>query len=122
VDNGTTIDKNSTVGEAGFALHSINGQMIIPLLAILLFAVSFRAPVPEGVKWASFVLLASALQVGLGFASHAAPALGWLHGIIALVLFALAGYTARLASLAPISAAASASSPGSRRQSDGGDP
>jgi hypothetical protein len=103
VDKGTTIDKNSKVGDAGFTLHSINGQMIIPLLAILLLAVSFRARVPEGIKWASFVLLATALQVGLGFASHAAPALGWLHGIIALVLFGLAGYTARLASHAPTS-------------------
>jgi hypothetical protein len=47
----------------------------------------------------------TAIQVGLGFAAHAVPALGWLHGITALALFALAGYTARLASRAPASAA-----------------
>ncbi|HEY2041585.1 MAG TPA: hypothetical protein VGH11_02830 [Jatrophihabitans sp.] len=100
VDDGTTIDKNSKVGDAGFAIHGINGQMVIPLLAILLFAVSSRAQVPQGVKWAGIVLLTTAVQVGLGFASHSLPVLGWLHGIIALALFAVAGYTARLAALA----------------------
>ena len=39
-------------GEVGFMIHGINGQMIIPLLAIILLVVSFFAKVPGGVEWA----------------------------------------------------------------------
>ena len=101
IDDGATINSDSTVGDAGFAVHGINGQMVIPLLAIVLFIVSFRAGVPAGVKWAGYVLLATVVQVVLGFASHPVPALGWLHGINALILFVLAVYAARLATSSP---------------------
>ena len=84
-------------GGAGYGLHSVVGTMIIPLFALLLVAVSFRAGVPNGVRWALFVLADVVVQVGLGMAAHSVAALGWLHGPNALILFALAGYTARRA-------------------------
>lgn len=83
-------EDTSFTGVVGFMIHGINGEMVIPLLAIILLVVSFFAKVPGGVKWAGFVLLAVVVQVLLGLLSHAVPGLGALHGINALILFYLA--------------------------------
>ena len=98
LDGGATITKDTTVGDAGFGLHFLSGTLIIPLLAIVLFIISFFSGVPGGVKWAGYVLLATLVQVVLGFVSHAVPALGWLHGVNALILFTLAALAFRRAS------------------------
>jgi hypothetical protein len=82
-------------GGAGYAVHGLVGMTIIPALAIILFVVAFFAHIPDGVKWAGFVLLDVIVQVVLGLSAHSVPGLGWLHGPNALVLFALAGYTGR---------------------------
>lgn len=74
----------------GFMVHGINGQMIIPALALILLIVSFFAKIPGGVKWAGFVLLAVVVQVLLGMFLHGVAALGMLHGINALILFSVA--------------------------------
>jgi len=77
----------------GYAIHGINGMMIIPLLALLLFISSFFAKVPGGVKWAGLVILLVVAQATLGIAGHAIPVLGALHGLNALLLFSAAIYT-----------------------------
>lgn len=77
-------------GVAGFMIHGMNGEMVIPLLALVLLVVSFFAKVPGGVKWAAYVLLAVVVQVLLGMFAHGAPWLGILHGLNALVLFMVA--------------------------------
>jgi hypothetical protein len=77
----------------GFAIHGMNGMMIIPLLALLLFISSFFAKVPGGVKWGGVVLLLVVVQASLGIAGHFIPALGALHGLNALLLFSAAVYT-----------------------------
>ena len=77
-------------GVAGFMIHGLNGEMVIPLLAIILLVVSFFAKVPDGVRWAGYVLLAVVVQVLLGMFAHGAPWLGILHGLNALVLFMVA--------------------------------
>jgi hypothetical protein len=94
-------------GGAGYGLHGLLGTMVIPVLAIILFVVAFFAHVPDGVKWAGFVLLDVIVQVVLGFAAHSVAAFGWLHGPNALVLFALAGYAGRRSATAtaPVGAA-----------------
>jgi hypothetical protein len=79
----------------GYAIHGINGMMIIPLVAVLLLISSFFAKVPGGIKWAALVFGLVVVQVNLGFAGHAIPALGALHGLNALMLFTAALYTAR---------------------------
>ena len=96
-DHGNTISDASSKldGGAGYGIHGLVGMLVIPLAAIILFVVAFLEHVPDGVKWAGFVLLDVVVQVGLGLAAHSAPALGWLHGPNALVLFGLAIYTAR---------------------------
>ena len=72
-------------------------MMVIPLLALLLFIVSFFAKFDGGVKWAGFVLLAVVVQVVLAFVAFGVPAIGALHGINAFVVLGLAGHCARKA-------------------------
>jgi hypothetical protein len=98
-DHGNTItDASSKLdGGAGYGLHALIGTLVIPVVAIILFGIAFGAHVPDGVKWAGFILLDVVVQVVLGLAAHGVAALGWLHGPNALLLFALGIYTARRA-------------------------
>jgi hypothetical protein len=84
-------------GIAGFMVHGINGQMIVPLIALLLLISSFFAKIPGGVLWAGLVLLTVVVQVLLGMFGHGTPVLGMLHGAVALVLFTFAVIAARKA-------------------------
>ncbi len=97
VEDGGTLTKAAMesedtkfTGVLGFAIHGMNGTMLIPLVTLVFLVVSFFAKVPGGVKWAGFVVLAVVVQVLLGMFAHGAPALGLLHGANALVLFGLA--------------------------------
>ena len=98
-DHGDTITNASSKldGGAGYGIHGLVGMIVIPLVALVLFGIAFGAHIPDGVKWAGFVLLDVVVQVALGIAAHGVAALGWLHGPNALLLFALAIYTARRA-------------------------
>ena len=51
-------------------LHGMNGMMVIPALALLLFISSFFAKVPRGVAFAGGVLALVVLQVTLGLMGH----------------------------------------------------
>ncbi len=84
-------------GVVGFMIHGINGQMIVPLIALLLLISSFFAKIPGGVLWAGLVLLAVVVQVLLGIFSHGAPVLGMVHGAVAFALFVFAVIAARKA-------------------------
>ena len=88
-------------GVIGFAVHGINGEMVVPVLALLLLIISFFARVPRGVLWAGTVVLLVALQVVLGLLSSAVVGLGILHGANALVLFIVAVLAARRAVAVP---------------------
>ena len=92
---------------AGFMLHGMNGMMIIPALALLLFISSFFAKVPRGVAFAGGVLALVVLQVTLGLFGHAVSFLGALHGINALALFSTAAWTGIRVSRSVTSAPAS---------------
>lgn len=85
--------------ETGFMVHGLNGQMIVPVVALLLLVVSFFAKVPHGVALAGTVFGLVALQVMLGMFAHDVPFLGVLHGVFAFVLFAMAVVAARRAAL-----------------------
>lgn len=106
VDEGGVLDKAafedenlSFTGIAGFMVHGINGMMIIPLIALVLLIVSFFAKLPNGVRNAAVVLVLVVVQVTLGMFGHETPYAGMLHGLNALLLFAMALYTGRQASL-----------------------
>jgi hypothetical protein len=106
IDDGGTLNKAKMEGntfsfteERGFMVHGINGQMLIPLIGLILLIISFFAKVPSGPKWAGMLFGGIVLQVALGMLAHAVSALGILHGIWALLLFALAYRTAQQASV-----------------------
>jgi lipopolysaccharide export LptBFGC system permease protein LptF len=104
VDDGHTVTKDWN-GNLGLNLHGIFA-IIVALAAIALFAVSFGARLPEGQKWAGFVLLAVVVQWVLAFISFGVPAIGILHGLNAFVVMGLAGTAAtRAGRAAPASAA-----------------
>jgi hypothetical protein len=100
IEDGGTLDKaamesedTSFTGVVGFMVHGINGQMLIPLVALILLIVSFFAKVPGGVKWAAFILVDVIVQIVFAFAGFGAPVLGMFHGLNALLL-AWLGYAA----------------------------
>jgi len=105
IDDGHTVDKafveavmdgdKSFTGAGGFALHGMNGTMIIPLLAIVTLIVSFFAKVPGAVRAGGILFGMVALQIILGMSSHSAPFLAPLHAINGFGIFAMAVTTAR---------------------------
>lgn len=101
IDNGATVNKHimdnnpSFTGSWGFAVHAINGEMLIPLFAIALLAVSFFAGVAGGTRWALYILGLIVVQVVLGVSQGSVPYLGLLHGANALAIFTIAVITAR---------------------------
>jgi hypothetical protein len=106
VDGGGTVDQAAVesgtldfTGAIGFFVHFVNGQLVIPALALILLIVSFFAKVPGGAKWAGGILGIVVLQVLLGMFAHGLPGLGILHGLNALVLFAVAFTAGRRAGI-----------------------
>jgi hypothetical protein len=98
-------------GKAGFAIHGMNGIMVIPVLVLLLLIVSFFAKVPGASKRAGILLGLVVLQVVLGLAAHGAPIIVVVHVLNAFLIFSLAAVTAwrlsnTLGSEAPAGAAA----------------
>ena len=103
IDDGATVNKKvidghpSFTGSFGFPVHAINGEMLIPLLALALLVVSFFAKVVDGTRWALYILGLIIVQVVLGVSQGSVPLLGLLHGANALAIFAVAVVTARRA-------------------------
>ncbi len=112
VDGGGTFDKSTADGgvyggAVGFLVHSVNGERVIPILAVALLVVAYFAHVPGAVKWSAIVFLTTLVQVVLGVLAGAVPTLGWVHGALAIVLFAVAVVAARQAGAqAPVDASA----------------
>jgi heme A synthase len=103
-----TIDDNYT--NAGLNIHGINGQIVIPLIGLILLIVSFFAArtVPGARKWAGIVFGLIVLQVVLAFLSFGvSPLFGALHGINALFVLGTAVRAVSLTS-EPVAAAAGA--------------
>ena len=90
LDKATLESEPDFTGAIGFMVHGMNGMMLIPLIALIFLIISFFAKVPGGRKWAGFVLLAVIVQVVLGLFGHESAYLGLLHGLNALLIFALA--------------------------------
>ncbi|HEY6424969.1 MAG TPA: hypothetical protein VIY28_17360 [Pseudonocardiaceae bacterium] len=98
-----TIESHSAnfTGVVGFSVHGMNGQYVVPLLALLLLVVSFFAKIPRGVMFAGIVFVLVLTQVFLGIFGRAVPGLGLLHGVNALVLFAIAHLAAHRTTASP---------------------
>lgn len=93
---------------AGVALHSVLGNMVVPVIALALLIVSFFAGIPGGVKWAAITFGVLVLQVALAFPSGAVPLIGVLHAINAFALAGVASVAMRKARLADSPAPAAA--------------
>jgi hypothetical protein len=108
IEKGNTFDKTvlesdtppEFLGGLGFPIHGINGQMLVPLIALILLIVSFFAKVPRGVMWAGIIVVLVALQIALGILGGAVS--GLFHGINALVLFGIAVTAAQQAKPAKV--------------------
>jgi hypothetical protein len=98
IDNGLVVDKNYN-GNAFHSVHGFVGFNVMPLLGLILLVVSFFAAtsVPGARKWAGIVFGLIVLQVALALFAFSVPALGALHGINALAVFATAVRTSMLA-------------------------
>ena len=83
-------------GVVGFMIHGMNGQIIVPVVALVLLIVSFFAKLPRGVAFAAALFGLVVAQVLLGMFAHAVPALGMLHGAVALAILVTAVFSARL--------------------------
>ena len=94
-DNGTPFTGESD--NAGQVLHSTVGVMVIPTLAVLMLGVAFFAKIPGGITFALVVLGLVAVEVVLGFVSADLPSLGFLHGVAAFAIAAVAGLADRRA-------------------------
>jgi heme A synthase len=94
LDGGKVLDR-SYDGNAGWMLHAVIGDVVIPLMALILMIVAVRAKVPGGVRWAAVVLGVVIVQVALAGVAHAASVVGLLHGLNALILFTVALLAAR---------------------------
>lgn len=89
IESGATVDKSTTSfpGDSGLAIHGIGGTIAVPALALLFLVSSFFVKLPGGVRWGLIVFVTTVVQVALGLFAHSIPALGVLHGIVALALF-----------------------------------
>jgi hypothetical protein len=109
VNQGSAISEDAEI--VGFIVHSIVGQLVIPLLAIALLVIALIGR--AGIKWSAWLLLAVLVQLVLGYASFELPGLGVLHGINAFVVLGLSETAARAigprTARAPAPASASAS-------------
>ncbi|HET7304672.1 MAG TPA: hypothetical protein VFJ12_09010 [Segeticoccus sp.] len=110
-EENATIDKNSDVGGAGFAIHAMDGEMLIPLLALVLLVVALVARFEGAVKWAAIILADVAVQIGLAVVPGPAGLMGTLHGLSALVLFTASAYASYVVSRAPAAAPVTAPLP-----------
>ena len=97
-------------GVGGFAIHGINGMMVIPLIAIVFLVVSLLAnkQVPGAAKRGGILFGMVALQVLLGLSGHSVVLLGPLHALNGFGIFAMAMVTMRKAAEAPAPALATA--------------
>ena len=97
-------------GEGGFALHGIDGMMIIPLITIVMLVIALLAnkQVPGAAKRGGILFLMVAIQVALGLGGHSVVVLGPLHAINGFGIFAMAAVTARKAGEAAPAAVATA--------------
>lgn len=105
---GNTLDRHTFLhtttelgGYTGLAIHYVVGQVIMPLLGLALFSLSFFTRVRHATTWAGALVVSIIVQLLLGLAAfHQAPA-GAVHGFLAIVIFAVAAAAGHRITRAP---------------------
>jgi hypothetical protein len=77
-----------------FNAHAALGYIIILVMLLLLIVAAAGRLGPTPIRFAGGLLLAGIIQAILGSVSQNAPVVGVLHGINALVIYALSGLLA----------------------------
>jgi len=83
---------SETVFDHGFNVHSALGYLIFLAALVLLVIAAFARLGKRGIWLAAAVPIAVAVQIVLAWASEGQHGIGVLHGLNALVIFALTGY------------------------------
>jgi heme A synthase len=81
----------------GFNAHSALGYIILIVMLLLVLVAAAGRLGPTPIRFAGGLLLAGIIQAILGSVSQNAPVVGVLHGINALVIYALSGLLAHRA-------------------------
>jgi hypothetical protein len=97
VDDGGVVNKDKFEsddipfdGVIGFAVHGINGTIVIPLIALALLVVAFFAKIPGGVRFGVIMFVLIIVQAFvLPILAGGAPFVGMLHGANALAILGM---------------------------------
>ena len=113
VEDGGTLDKAAVQSETldfpgaiGFGIHSIAGERVLPVVALLLLIVSFFAKVSQGVVIALVTFALVIIQIAVTKVGSAD--LGLFHGLNAFLIFGAAMAAAMKAKESPTTATAAA--------------
>lgn len=80
--------------EDAFGAHAILGSLVVLLMIVLLIAAAVGRMDAAKVRWSATIAGLGVLQLILGAVSSSAPAIGFLHGLNALAIFAATGMLA----------------------------
>jgi hypothetical protein len=98
IDDGGVVNKDLIEDDSvpfdavwGFAIHGINGTILIPLIGLILLIVAFFAKINGGVRHGVIMFVLIIVQAFvLPILASGAPFVGALHGANALVILGLA--------------------------------
>lgn len=111
IDDGGVIDKalveaTQAGGEPpftevlAFPIHGINGGMVIPAVALVLFGCSFAAKLSRARTYAAVLLVLVIVQGQVGYLMGGLPGIGLFHGANALLILLVAAQAARRPAIA----------------------
>jgi hypothetical protein len=80
--------------EDGFNTHAALGTLIVLVMIVLLIVALAGRLGPAAVKWSGGLVVLGILQMVLGVVSTSVPALGFLHTLNALAIYAAAALLA----------------------------
>ncbi|WP_018296107.1 hypothetical protein [Corynebacterium lubricantis] len=95
IQEGGTLDMTGASGIQfpeiyGIVIHSMNGMYVIPVVALVFLIVGFYTQTKYGLVLAIATAVLVGIQVTLGITAAGLPFLALLHGMNALLIFAVA--------------------------------
>ena len=80
--------------EDGFGVHAAIGSLILIVMLVLLIMAAAGRCGPDLVRLSAAIFALGVIQLLLGLVSTSAPAIGFLHGVNALLIFSATGLLA----------------------------
>jgi hypothetical protein len=94
-DHGKTVTKKTI--ENGFDPHGVVGTIVLVLMLLLVLSAALGRLGPLYAKWTTGLVVLGVLQVLFAYLGTKSAPLGFLHGIDALAIYALAALLAHRA-------------------------